>query len=121
MADPQVGEAALRAEHDALAKRLEVRASVDGLRRAGLMSFAGLVSACLSWGLVWDRFGKTPTEFALAHTELFRFGWIITALVALGLFGAGAVAFRRSRRVAAEEHTLFLRLCELRRALGIDP
>jgi hypothetical protein len=113
-------EAALRAEHDALAGRLVVRRSAEALRRGAILFFLGLVSFGTSWGLLWDRYGKTPTAFALAHTEVYRYGFLVTGVGAVLLFVLSAVALLRWRRLAREEERLFARLRELRRALGID-
>ncbi len=119
--DPEErGQAALRPEHDALARRLAVRRSVEALRRGAILGFLGLVTLGTSWGLLWDRYGKTPTAFALAHTEAYRFGFLVTGVGAVLLFLGSAVALLRWRRLAREEDRLFARLRELRRALGID-
>jgi hypothetical protein len=115
------GRSSLRAEHDALAKKLAARASVEALRRAAILGFLGVISFGLSWGLLWDRYGKTPTELALAHTTLYRVGFLVTFLGAVAMFAFGLIALLRWRRLAREEDRLFARLRELRRALGIDP
>ncbi len=123
MSQDQFGEndPALRAEHDALARELAVRPSVDVLRRAWVQGFLCLTCAGLAWALLWDRYGKTPTEFALQHTTFFHVGWIVAALAAATLFGFFVASLRRWRRMAREEDRRFARLRELRRALGIDP
>jgi hypothetical protein len=115
------GPPALRAEHDALAKRLAVRPSVDALRRAAVVAFLGLVALGISWALLWDRYGTAPTELARRHTGLYLTGFVVTLAVAVALFVAGGVILARSRGMAREEAQLFERLGELRRALGIDP
>lgn len=115
------GDPAVRAEHDALAKQLAARPSVEVLRRAAILGFLGLVSFGVAWSLLWDRYGKTPTKTALAHTELYRAGFMITGLGALALFVLCLLALLRWRRIAREEDQRFARLRELRRALGIDP
>ncbi len=112
---------ALRAEHDALASRLAARGSVDVLRMALVLGFLGVLSAGVSWAVLWDRYGKNPTEVALHHTALFHAGYIAAAVVALALFVLVAVTLTRWRRLAREEDELFARLRELRKALGIDP
>ncbi len=115
------GDPALGAEHDALAERLAVRRSVEALRWAATYAFLALVSFGVSWGLTWDRYGKTPTPRALAHTELYRFGALFTFVACVALIVLCGVALARWRRLAREEARLFERLCALRRALGIDP
>ena len=115
------GHSSLRAEHDALANKLEARVSVEALRRAAVRGFLGVISFGLSWGLLWDRYGERPTETALAHTTLYRAGFLVTFATAVALFSLGLVSFLRGRRLAREEDRLFARLRELRRALGIDP
>ena len=111
----------LRAEHDALAERLADRGSVASLRRAVTLGFFAVLSAGLSWALLWDRYGKTPTEAALRHTDLFHGGSIVAGVAGVALAVLAGVALARWRRMAREEERLFARLCELRRALGIDP
>jgi hypothetical protein len=123
MSQEQFGanDPALRAEHDALSRELAVRPSVDVLRRAWVQGFLGLTCAGLAWALLWDRYGKTPTEFALQHTAFFHVGWIVAALAAVTLFFFFGFSLRRWRRMARDEERRFARLCEVRRALGIDP
>ncbi len=113
-------QASLRAEHDGLARRLEVRPSVDRLRSGLLVSFVGLVSFGISWALVSEVWAKEPSALALAHHDLLIAAICATAALAAVLFVRGALVLRSSRRMAREEATLFARLCELRRALEID-
>jgi hypothetical protein len=120
-AQPGSGGDALRAEHDALARRLSARPSAEALRRAAVAGFFGLVSFGVSWGLLWDRQGKAPTPHARAHADLYRFGALFGFAVAAVLVVLCAVTIARWRRLAREEERLFARLGELRRALGIDP
>lgn len=115
------GDPTLRAEHDALAQRLAARASIDALRRAAVLGFLALVSFGVSWGLTWDRYGKTPTRHALDHTALYAYGALITLLASVALVARGAGLLLRWRRLARDEDRLFERLRALRRALGIDP
>jgi hypothetical protein len=121
MAELGSADESLRAEHDALAKQLAARPSVDLLRRAAVLAFAGLISAGLAWAILWDRYGKTPTAFALRHTDLFRAGFLVTALATVVLGVLFALTARRWRRMASDEEVRFARLCELRQSLGIDP
>ncbi len=111
----------LRAEHDALAARLAARASVDVLRLAVVLGFLGLLSAGVSWAVLWDRYGAHPTEIAVEHTALFHAGYLAAGAVALTLFALTGLVLVRWRRLAREEDALFARLRELHRALGIDP
>ncbi len=112
---------ALRAEHDALARELSARASVDVLRRAWVLGFLGVLCAGLSWAVLWDRYGRAPTEVALHHTALFHAGYIAAALAAAVLVVLLGLSLARWRRMAREEDLRFARRCELRRALGLDP
>ncbi len=123
MADASPGdEASLRLEHDSLARRLEVRPSVDTARNGFVWGFAGLMSVALSWALLWDRWDKVdPTDLGVRYPVAYL--TVSAVALALGvalLVRAGAV-LRRSRRMARDEAALFARLCELRRLLGIDP
>lgn len=115
------GDPALRGEHDELALRLAVRSSVEALRRAAIHGFLALVTFGISWGLTWDRYGERPTLHALAHTELYKYGAILTFVASVALVVLCVVTLARWRRVAREEDQLFARLRALRRALGIDP
>ena len=111
---------ALRAEHDALARQLEVRRSVDHLR-AGLMRiFAGLIAAGVTVKLGWDRWGVLKpgvVRKALVGRPLFL--WIATA-VTVALLTLAVVSLVRARRLAREEDRLFARFRALRDQLGID-
>jgi hypothetical protein len=118
---PPSDHGSLRLEHDDLARRLEIRPSVDVARNGFVVLFVGLVSIGLSWALIWDRYDKLdPSDPGRAHPVLF-----ITASVLAGLLGAvlalrGALMLRRSRRMARDEAALFARLRKLRRLLELD-
>jgi hypothetical protein len=117
--DPATVEA-LRAEHDALARRLEVRRSVDHLRVGLLRVFAGLISAGVTVKLGWDRWGVLKpgvVRKALAGKPLFL--WIATA-VTLVLLTLAVGSLLRARRLAREEDRLFARFRALRAELGIQ-
>jgi heme exporter protein D len=112
--------AGLRAEHDALARRLEVRESVDHLRRGLLRTFSGLVFAGVTVKLGWDRWGVLKpgvVRKALSGRPLFL--WAATA-VTLVLLAAGVASLLRARRLAREEDRLFARYRTLRAELGLD-
>lgn len=112
--------AALRAEHDELAKRLEVRTSIDLLRRALYAIFFGLIGAGTAVRLGWDRWGALKpgvVRKVLVGRPLFL--WVATAL-AVGLLVAGIAWLLRARRLGREEDRLFARLRQLRAELGLD-
>ncbi len=111
---------ALRAEHDELSRRLEVRTSIDHLRRGLLRTFVGLLSAGVTVKLGWDRWGiPKPGVIRKVHAGPPLFLWIATA-VTLVLLLVGIVSLVRARRLAREEDRLFARYVELRAALGLD-
>jgi hypothetical protein len=112
---------ALRAEHDALARRLAVRRSVDLSRTALYELFAGMISVGLTATLAWDRWGVPPpgvVRKAHAGPPVFLLcaGALAVVLLALSIRG-----FLRARRLAREEDALFARLRELRAGLRLDP
>ena len=110
----------LRAEHDALARRLEIRTSIDHLRRGLLRVFFGLISAGVTVKLGWDRWGTLKpgvVRKALNGRPLFL--WIATA-VTLVLLVVGIVSLLRARRLAREEDRLFARYRTLRAERGLD-
>lgn len=120
MADAH-GQASLRVEHDALARRLETRPSVDVARNGFVLVFLGLVAAGICWALLRDRYDPvSSSDLGRAHPVVVVTGSAIAALVGAALIARGAVALRRSRRMAREEAVLFARLRELRRLLEID-
>jgi heme exporter protein D len=110
---------ALRAEHDALARRLEVRRSIDHLR-AGLMKvFVGLIAAGVTVKLGWDRWGVLkPGVVRKVPAGRPLFLWVATA-VTLALLGLAVVSLVRARRLARDEDLLFARFRALRAQLGI--
>jgi heme exporter protein D len=117
--DPRALEAA-RAEHDDLARKLEVRVSVDFARRGLLQVFVGLIATGFAVKLGWDRWGPLPPEIARRHQPGPPvFLWIAVA-VTIVLLALGIRSLLRSRRLAREEDRLFARLKELRAALGLD-
>jgi hypothetical protein len=117
--DPAPDDAA-RAEHDALAQRLEIRVSVDFLRRGLIQVFFGLLATGFAVKLGWDRWGPFPAGVVRIHQEgLPVFLWIATA-VTFVLLVLGIRSLLRAQTLAREEDRLFARLKELRAALGHD-
>jgi hypothetical protein len=112
--------AALRAEHDELARRLEIRTSIDALRRGLYTIFFGLIGAGTSVKLGWDRWGtlKPGVVRRIVGTRPL-FLWIATA-VTIVLLLAGVAALLKARRLAKVEDRLFARLRQLRAELGLD-
>ncbi|HEX9242563.1 MAG TPA: hypothetical protein VF875_09010 [Anaeromyxobacter sp.] len=110
----------LRAEHDDLARRLEVRVSIDLLRRGLVQVFVGLLAMGFAVKLGWDKWGPFPPGVVRRYQPgppLFL--WIATA-VAIILLVLGIRSLLRARRLGREEDRLFARFRELRAALGID-
>ena len=115
-----VTPAALRAEHDELARRLEVRVSIDHLRRGLLRTFVGLISAGVTVKLAWDRWGVLKpgvVRKALVGRPLFL--WVAT-VVTLVILSLGIASLLRARRLAREEDRLFTRFRELRGKLELE-
>lgn len=112
---------ALRAEHDALARRLEARISIDHLRAGLQRIFVGLIAAGVTVKLGWDRWGTLkPGVVRKAMEGRPLFLWLATA-VTLVLLVLGLVSLLRARRLAREEDRLFARFRELRGRLGLEP
>ena len=111
---------AMRAEHDELAERLAVRASVDAIRRALYLVFFGLLSVGLTVKLAWDRYGTLrPGMVRRTHTGPPLFLWMAGA-VAVVLLVLAIRSFVRARRLAREEDARYARYRELRASLGLD-
>jgi heme exporter protein D len=118
-ADPTPG--ALRAEHDALGRRLAIRRSVDEARRALYQLFFGLLSVGLSVKLAWDRWGVLkPGVVRKAHAGPPLFLWAAMAATVI-LLVLSIRSFLRTRRLQREEDALFARYRALREALRLDP
>jgi len=122
MADaPPSDHASLRRELDDLARRLEVRPSVDVARNGFVLLFVGLLSVGISWALFWDRWDRLdPTDPGVRHPTVFMTASGLVLVLGAILLVRSAVVLRRSRRMAREEAALFTRLRELRRLLEID-
>jgi hypothetical protein len=112
--------AALRAEHDELARQLEVRFSIDHLRRGLMRIFVGLISAGVTVKLAWDRWGVLkPGVVRKPVVGRPLFFWTATA-VTLVVLAIGIASLVRARRLAREEDRLFVRFRELRGKLGLE-
>ncbi len=118
------GQSSLRAEHELLAKRLEVRGSIDLVRKAVLQAFATFVALGLAGGFAWDRWAfklgwtkKPPLKPPSSGIPLYLFAALAAgvALLAVTLRTLGAA--RRRMRV---EDADFARLSEVRGRLGLD-
>jgi hypothetical protein len=116
--DPAGGDAR-RAEHDALARRLEVRGSIDELKRGLMRLFLGLISVGLTVKLAWDRWGVLKLGVVRTVRGPPVFLWIATT-VAIALLVLAIAALVRARRLAREEDRLFARFREVRAELGLD-
>src|SRR5690348_4648217 len=87
----------LRAEHDDLARRLEIRTSIDHLRRGLLRTFVGLISMGVTLKLGWDRYGiPKPGVVKKVHAGPPMFLWIATA-VTLVVLVLGIASLLRAR------------------------
>jgi hypothetical protein len=111
--------AALRAEHDGLARRLETRASIDELRRGLVRLFLGLISAGLAVRLAFDRWGAVKPGVVRKLSGPPVFLWIAMA-VAVVLLVLAVRALVRARRLGREEDRLFARYREVRSGMGLD-
>src|SRR5512133_980293 len=115
------GAAALRAEHDALAKKLEVRRSIDESRKALYLVFFGLISVGLTVKLAWDRWGVLkPGVIRKVHAGPPLFFLVATALT-LVLLSLAIRGFLRARALMRDEDALFVRYRALRARLRLDP
>jgi hypothetical protein len=112
--------AVLRAEHDALAARLEIRHSIDHVRRGAYEGFAAVIGFGLAVKLAWDRWG-TPAPGVVRKIPtgppLFFYLAVVVAVVLVVLTVRELV---RARRLMREEDALFARLVALRGALGLE-
>ena len=115
----------VRAEHDALAAQLATRRSIDRVRRAAYLGFAGFIGVLLTAKLGWDRYAwrRTPAQIEYLRTHPLKgppfFMWLAmaAAVVLLGLTIRELVAARRLMR---EEDALLDRFRALRRTLGFE-
>lgn len=118
---PQGDPAALRAEHDELARQLEARASIEVARRGAYQLFGGLIATGACVALAWDRWGKLKpgvVRKVVKGPPMLLYGATVIALVLLLLAIRSLV---RTRRLMREEDARFARLRALRDALRLDP
>jgi hypothetical protein len=113
------GAAALRTEHDGLARRLEIRASIDELRQGLIRLFVGLVATGATVKLGFDRFGAPKPGLVRQLRGPPVFLWIAAA-VAIVLLVLATRSLVRARRLARDEDRLFARYREVRAQLGLD-
>jgi hypothetical protein len=112
--------AALRAEHDELARRLEVRTSIDLLRKALYTTFFGLIGAGTSVKLGWDRWGTLKpgvVRKVVGARPLFLY---VATTITVVLLVVAVRWLLEARRRAREEDRLFARFRELRATLGLE-
>jgi hypothetical protein len=113
-------DAALRAEHDELARRLESRLSVDEARRGLQRLFVGLIAVGLSVKLAFDRWGElAPGAVRKPHGGPPLFLWIASA-AAVVLLVLAVRALLAARRLSRDEDRLYARFRRLRAELGLD-
>lgn len=117
MSEAPTGTESRRTEHDALARRLATRYSIDHVRRGSYAAFLLVVTGGLAGKLGWDRWGSTHPK-AFKGPPVFFFLALLAALVCLAV---SASAFVRARRLMREEDRDFERLLALRRELELEP
>jgi hypothetical protein len=115
---------ALRAEHDALAARLATRRSIDLVRKASLLGFAGFLGLGLSAKLAFDRWAPeswwpdgVPRPDPHPGAPFF---FLLAALATAVLVALSLRNVARARRLMREEDALFARFLALRAELGLD-
>lgn len=119
-ATPAKDPAALRREHDALAARLEVRRSIDCIRRGAYLGFAALIAIGLAVKLAWDRWGTVPPGAVRKIPTGPPLFFFLAAALAAVLVAVTLRDLLRARRLMREEDALFARLVALRGVLGLD-
>jgi hypothetical protein len=117
--DP-VTAATLRAEHDALARQLEVRTSIDLARKGLYAIFFGLIGTGTSIKLGWDRWGPLKpgvVRKVVGARPLFLY---VAASITVALLLVGIAWLLQARRLGKEEDRRFARFRQLRAELGLD-
>jgi hypothetical protein len=112
--------ATLRAEHDALARLLEVRTSIDLARKGLYAIFFGLIGTGTSIKLGWDRWGPLKpgvVRKVVGARPLFLY---IAAAITVTLLLVGIAWLLEARRRGKEEDRRFARFRQLRSELGLD-
>jgi hypothetical protein len=112
--------AALRAEHDALARQLEIRRSVDHVRRGAYVGFVALIAVGLSGKLAWDRWGTVPAGVVKKIPHGPPLFFILAVVVTVVLAAVTARCLARAARERRQEDELFARFRALREALRLD-
>jgi len=113
-------EAALRAEHDALAERVAIRRSVDRARRGFQLLFTGFLGVLLSVKLAWDRWGVLPPGVERRTPPGIPLYLYLAMAVTVVLLVFAVRTFLASRRLGREEDALFAQVLALRNQLGLD-
>jgi hypothetical protein len=108
-------EQVLRAEHDALAARLEARRSIDEVRRAAFAALALVITGGVAARLAYDQWGPHPSQASSGMLALF-----VAAGVALACLAGATVFSLRAWRHMREEDADFARLRQLRARLGLE-
>jgi hypothetical protein len=120
-ATPPADPVALRAEHDVLAKQLEVRRSVDVARRGLYLVFAGLIGAGTSVTLAWDRWGTLKPGLVRKVTGERPVFLYVAVTLTVVLLALAIRALLHSRRLMRAEDALFARYRTLRGIWRLDP
>jgi len=119
-AAPSPGDrAALRAEHDALAERVAIRASVDRMKEGGVLTFFTVISLGMTSKLAWDRWGWLPANRPPPEGEYPLF-FLLGALLTLVLLRLAVRRFLAARALRLEEAVIFAQVRELRARLELD-
>jgi hypothetical protein len=119
---PQVPDpSALRAEHDALAARLESRSSVDEARKGLVMTFLAILGVGTCGALAWDRYGPLRPGFVRVLPPGGPFFLILAGVITATVAAIATGVLLRARRLGREEAVLATRMLELRRVLELEP
>jgi hypothetical protein len=121
VAPPDPATAGLRAAHDALASRLEVRRSVDAVRKGAAFLFAGLTGVGFCAALAWDRWGAYVLPEGVERWKGPPFFLYVAMAVTPVLLVISIRSFAKARRLAREEDALFAEFSALRAKLGLEP
>ena len=112
---------ALRAEHDALAARLESRPSVDEARKGLIVAFLAVLGAGTCGALAWDRYGPLRPGFVRTLPPGGPFFLLLAGVITATLAVIATVVLVRARRLNRVEAALAARMLELRRELELEP
>jgi hypothetical protein len=110
----------LRAQHDALARQLDVRVSIDHFRACAFLGFFGVIAFGMSCKLAWDRWGPPVPGVEKVIPPGGPMFFLIALFVTLVLVAFSVRSYRRYAALAREEAVLFARLKALRAALGFE-